>query len=159
MSLINTHEHDGKWKEQLEEVLKHFPDGCQKIQNSIPEKFVARFTPQQQVFINMLMGDQGNFDSINNIDAKKLALLTFTKLLELSESPNYTEHEFTLIWNLTMEQITDIANGPCPQGRTTRIFQILYSLVSNGLGNYNVLGTSNGLETSKTLETVASTNA
>ncbi len=119
---LNTHEYDGKWFEPLKEVLNNYT----QLPSSIP---AANFTQEQQYYVNMILNDQsGNVDLVNNTDAKTLLFILFDCLekIKLKSTPE----EYTAIWNIAMEQITDIANGPCPQGRTTRIFQLIAALAS-----------------------------
>lgn len=119
---LDTHSYDGKWLEQLNVVLNKYSE----VPTAIPTN--EKFTPEQQTYINMILNDNlGNIDIVNNIDAKTLLYILFD-CLEKAKS-NSTEAEFTQLWNVAMEQITDIANGPCPQGRTTRIFQIILAIM------------------------------
>ncbi len=122
MELLNTHTYDGKWKAQLDEVLSAC-GGVRSLTN-LPDFMLVpgAHTP----FVDMLLSGNGNMDPVNGVDARDLFILLIHRLEELKKK--YTESEFTSIFNLSMEQIADIANGPCPQGRTTRIFQVLYAL-------------------------------
>jgi len=124
MELLNTHTYDGQWKAQLSEVLAKC-GGIRPLTN-LPDFMLTSGT--HKPFIDMLLSGNGNMDSVNGVDARDLFILLVCQLEELKKK--YTESEFNSIYELSMEQIADIANGPCPQGRTTRIFQVLYALVS-----------------------------
>lgn len=123
MELLNTHTYDGQWKAQLDEVLAKC-GGIRPLTN-LPDFMLA--PGAHRVFVNMLLSGNGNMDTVNGVDAKDLFALLVHQLEELKKK--YTESEFTSIYELSMEQIADIANGPCPQGRTTRIFQVLAAIV------------------------------
>lgn len=124
MELLNTHTYDGKWKEQLTEVLSK----CGGVQTLAQLPDFMLVPGPHRAFVDMLMSPDGaNMDSVNGVNARDLFILLVLRLDELKKK--YTENEFTAIHNLSMEQIADIANGPCPQGRTTRIFQVLAAIV------------------------------
>lgn len=61
----------------------------------------------------------GNYDSANRLHACDLLYLLYEKIMS-EEEPEYL--------NLTLEQLDEMATGPCPMGRTTRLFQTLIML-------------------------------
>ena len=64
-----------------------------------------------------------NFDSVNDLDASHMLLLCWRL---------YYTHQSSDLIPVLCEQLRDIQKGPCPQGRTTRLFQA-YILMKQSL--------------------------
>lgn len=107
-----THFYDGKWKEIYQKIKQRYTTNVpfKKICDEIVIKY-----PQTREIINLLLIDRkGNYDHINQLTVEEILPLTW----------QYVKN--TELETLFIEQLLDIKNGPCAQGRTTRIFQLLY---------------------------------
>jgi hypothetical protein len=135
---INTHDMDGKWEIQSDELRQHpaYEEAewitCEILSETISpqqlERFLSFRDDLQKInassvnFFNAILGGSGNEDNANHIDA--LVMLVFLSLLrgENKENPGWME--------ILAEQLADIQFGPCAQGRTTRLAQVCMCLVS-----------------------------
>lgn len=117
----NVHEYDGKL------VKTDIP----VIEKNEEERLLARFMQRRMqhaaIFISrsILSSDhaQQNNDTINGLDARRL----FVYVLHLIDKLPEEDHGE---WDhLLEEQLADMTNlGPCPQGRTIRLWQLVSSL-------------------------------
>lgn len=72
----------------------------------------------------LLENNKQNIDTANNIDARQLFITVLDKIMQIKD-----EQDKHFFFCLLEEQLTDMKNlGPCPQGRTTRLLQLLQSL-------------------------------
>jgi hypothetical protein len=113
MIKLNTHYYDGKLKERYS-ILKNttvpelnFPDTIKEIEQ------LVKTNPRALQIVNLLKSPNGNYDSSNNIHVKELLPLIWQHVKSFDESGK----------QLFIEQLVDIHNGKCPQGRTTRLLQ------------------------------------
>jgi hypothetical protein len=123
---IETHSYDGRWQNTLEQVrrdpLFQKAERMASELGSTSEMFTlySKLTKGQQYF-NMIASGQGNWDSANGIDAK--VLLCFLSVLLDEDRIKEKEDMFRVL----SEQLQDMSTGPCPQGRTTRLIQVIFS--------------------------------
>ncbi len=123
MKKLNTHYYDGKLHPrfiQLQESLKNtklptlnqcFIEINQLINSSKLSK------SQKKIAINMLnklKSKQGNYDQKNNIHVHQLLPLIWSKVKNYDQSAQ----------SIFLEQLIDINNGQCPQGRVARLIQL-----------------------------------
>ncbi len=113
--MINTHHYDGKWLDRLEKLRTKISSNI-TFEQTCDEILIKH--PDTENIIRMLSKDKNqNYDVINKVNIEELLPLAWTAFRN-------TELE-----NLLIEQIIDIKNGSCSQGRTTRIFQVLEILI------------------------------
>lgn len=121
---LNTHDLDGKWREMISVIKRHklyFP--ALNVYNQIKRGVIPncvmimerKISPISVNFFKTIIAGQGNWDSANNIDA--LFLLCFISVMP----------EDTDLYTTLSEQLFDLNTGACPQGRTTRIAQVIFS--------------------------------
>ncbi len=116
-NFIDVHQYDGKLTIRLdqnfskEEKLKQIGTFVPKIKSSVAGSTIY-------LIGNALITDsKDNYDDKNNIDASDILA-------------NILSRDYDKILNLLEEQLIDIYNlGQCPQGRTTRLWQILQLLI------------------------------
>jgi len=112
-----THFYDGKWMEIYQQIKTKYPSNisfrtaCQQI--------VEQYQQTTHIINMMLIDKRGNYDPINELNLEDILPLTWEYIKD------------TELKSLFIEQLLDIKNGPCPQGRTTRVFQILQLLYKN----------------------------
>lgn len=116
MEKLNTHYYDGKWIEEKNRVFKL--DGpidnidIEIIKNEIRE-FLSGCKATQAL---KMLEKIGATDSANQITSGELLHRVWRKVKNNPEANQ-----------LFIEQLADIASGSCPQGQTTRLFQVLKS--------------------------------
>lgn len=113
--MTDTHSYDGKWTERLAKLREL----------NLPESLTFD-APPVQARVNQMLTDE-TVDPSNDVTPGQLTRMLAAKMQSLKTSLTSTEYED--ISKLVFEQFADIDNGPCIQGRTTRIFQILAALV------------------------------
>jgi len=81
----------------------------------------ARFMANQILMEN----NEKNIDNLNRkMDARQMFIALLEKISHLKD-----EQDKSLFHQLLEEQLSDMKNlGPCPQGRTIRLWQLLQSL-------------------------------
>lgn len=133
-NLINTHHYDGKWVDYYQAVKAKL----------LPMTAATAMTTTTAVTTN-----HDNFHlAIQQITSKWPQLARVSRLLLTDRANNYdaanqvsVEELLPLVWShcqgkadlelLFKEQYADIVNGPCAQGRTTRLFQLLVAICDN----------------------------
>lgn len=129
--LSDTHFYDGKLKERIipyREQLNRIAEIS--IENKL--SMLARLDLKLDDMMAKRMLDvikidginQSNYDSSNDLWAIDILVLII-EYMELS-TENYDD---TL--PILQEQLDDIANGSCPPGRTTRLFQIVLNCIES----------------------------
>lgn len=122
MSLINTHYYDGKLRERIEVYRKEL-DEIAKIEGeerrTILEAFYGRLPGRARRGMDTIISTsrKANFDPSNEVNAEDILLLTICKLNRLDTVGQED------LRKILEEQLGDIINGPCVQGRATRVFQ------------------------------------
>ena len=122
MRLLNTHYYDGKLVENYKMILDTSPEREAKIISfkqlkddlivHSPKQFVSRAVRVVDL-IQSSIGNGPNFDRTNDVYADDI-LYQICQRRTIDLLP------------LLAEQLNDIlASGSCPQGRCTRLFQIL----------------------------------
>lgn len=115
MNKLNTHYYDGKLKERYKKLKETtvsdltFSETIKEIENLVKEN------PRAKQIINLFKSPHGNYDRANDIHIKDLLPLIWQHVKTYDESGK----------KLFIEQIIDIHNGKCPQGRTTRLLQCI----------------------------------
>lgn len=128
---LNTHFYDGK----IGELFRNYVDEQNKKTNILSTNWNSKeilneiicaidhcdkqlsFKNSVKSMLNLLTIDiSGNRDNTNKIDALEILFRTWFCV------KNDNDAKISLF-----EQVAEIKNGTCPQGRTTRIFQIFSS--------------------------------
>ena len=114
MISTESHDYDSQWRSIYIDIRdKHafqtipLDDLVDEINRTLNHPMI------NQVSVLLVNTPIQNYDPINNVDFVELLSLTW-RLVVGSD-----------LIELFKEQYLDILNGTCPQGRTTRIFQIL----------------------------------
>jgi hypothetical protein len=124
MDPLQTHTYDGKWQDTLSIIKRHQFFGPSLSMaaeaGTTSELFVLypKISKGHQ-FFSMIMNGNGNWDSANEVNAK--ILLCFLALMYEGV------HEKEEMCKVLGEQLQDMATGSCPQGRTTRLAQVIVS--------------------------------
>lgn len=124
----NVHEYDGKL------VKTDIPVIEKNEEERLLSGFLQRRMQHAALFMSrsILSYDhaQQNNDTINDLDARQL----FIYLLHLIDKLPKEDHDE---WNnMLEEQLADMTRlGPCPQGRTIRLWQLVLSLSENTTQN------------------------
>src|SRR5208337_1751378 len=129
---LQTHDFDRQWWEVLEQIQQHpaYEEAvwmtCELESDTLNieqlnhllefRRKLKEIQPQSAIFFDMIRDGQNNQDIDNKVDA--LVLLVFLSLVCSDE-----------LIPLLAEQLVDVANGSCPQGRTTRLAQVCMSLI------------------------------
>jgi hypothetical protein len=129
---LNTHYYDGSLKAQFKqlvqiqdaktdfmkhrwnsnEVLKEIYDNTDKQQLTQQEKYGV-----ERALKLILSDPRGNYDPVNDINVLEILCRTW---YFVRREPVEDQKAF-------YQQLNEINNGTCSQGRTTRIFQIFYT--------------------------------
>jgi hypothetical protein len=124
----NTHDYDGelreKWlsmrslliKEYFHECLC-FEDTLKDIEEWLNEKYCdrERITDAKRSLNILSSQRRSNFDSINDINVEELLPILWNKVKNQND-----------LHDTFYEQLCDITDGSCSQGRSTRFFQFLF---------------------------------
>jgi len=125
---LNTHFFDGKMKNVIESFSGEFEssDYVTKVDKiKSVQKLREKVLDLQEINIQGMRcfdtiagspDSPGNYDRVNNLDAFLLLYLVSCH----KDDPEYV--------SLLSHQLNEMASGMCPQGRTTRLLQVLYSL-------------------------------
>jgi hypothetical protein len=126
MSLRNTHNYDGKLKERLERYRLQLQDIHQldtetKVRKIITLKKQLE-NPKAVKGLNLIVSSthknkSSNYDPSNDLIADDVLCL----ILDFMGEPGTEVYQD--VFPVLEEQLVDILNGACAQGRTTRIFQ------------------------------------
>lgn len=121
---IDTHFYDGKLDRSKVLNGKYSDDDliktCREILSFIAIENTICLNTKKRVMssISLIMKDlRGNYDKTDDIQVRDLLVPIWILLGKKDKIPKY-------IW----EQIGDILNGTCPQGRVKRLYQIWISL-------------------------------
>lgn len=123
MEKLNTHYYDGKIKQKYLTIKSSFNQQPLDLETSLHEieeligKNIKNEKIKQQTLrmLNLFKGTSGNYDRANDIDARELIRYVWTRVREYDSSGQ----------QLFLEQLREIKNGTCPQGRTTRLIQLI----------------------------------
>ena len=123
MKMRNVHEFDGKIPMKMDS--KYTDDKVKKIINDA--EFLKKMRHDAQGMAHQIMTENSerNIDHLNHhMDARQMFVALLDKIASLKD-PGDKE----LFYLLLEEQLCDMKNlGPCPQGRTIRLWQLLQSL-------------------------------
>lgn len=118
----DTHHYDGKLQGLIKEIFDKIPienPNMENIYNQIRELSLSlKFTRHNQVIqaLGLFENDkQNNYDPTNKVSVEDI----LPRLWIIVEK---WEDSAKLIF---LEQIADVVNGSCSQGRTTRLFQLI----------------------------------
>ena len=111
MDKLNTHSYDGKIKYEEPRV---------EYDKEIFNQFLSRLKDGNAIrMANCILSKNGNLDRSNNIDAMNILMWIISR--ELNDD----------VFAVLEEQLSDaMTKGPCPEGRTTRLFQV-YNIIKN----------------------------
>ena len=125
---LNTHHYDGKLKSRIDsaEIQNESLRNRLKEINNIPFEtkryrfidFKKEITAKAAKGLDYIIRGTGNYDPTNELKAENVLYLILERDLSDPEG----------IKPLLIEQLEDILNGSCSQGRTTRLYQILASM-------------------------------
>jgi hypothetical protein len=125
MRKLNTHFYDGQLQPRYQEIVNAITNPIplettyQEISVLIKTLPTSPKTKQRaHQIINILKTDSGkpaNFDSRNQIHVDQLLPLVWTRVKEYDDSAK----------RIFIEQLAEIQGGLCPQGRTTRLIQMV----------------------------------
>jgi hypothetical protein len=125
MSFIDVHTFDGKWKC---DVPRDTPAADKvELYNWLTTQIRANCANDQYLSNGMLglnlvitcTGHHPNFDPVNGLYADDILADICAKTLKLDESTRLD------VYRLILEQMNDMyTTGQCPQGRTTRLYQV-----------------------------------
>ena len=125
---VNTHDYDGKLRQEIQEAAQMLPiekDSFGKDMITLKTLIEAhhklegsRMSPASSKFFDDIVNDHfinpsKNFDPTNGVDAAQVLYNIHLKVKTLLE--------------LTSLQLEDMATGPCPQGRATRLLSVFLS--------------------------------
>lgn len=120
----NVHVYDGKLpihdtRSYTEDEMKKIADDAQNV--------LSRMRVDARLMADKILqeGKEKNTDTLNNnADAKKLFVAVLERISSLTD-----KQDQTCFYDLLEEQLCDMKNlGPCPQGRTVRLWQLFQSL-------------------------------
>jgi len=123
MISLNTHAYDGALKDRKEQIIQDL----ERVKNIDKEKAfeelrtLLALPPVQNALFTMIVSGppQANHDPTNDLDAKSLLYLCWEK--------RGLDTDMIPLLRLAFE---DMLTGSCPQGRSTRFFQVLVSIIS-----------------------------
>jgi len=123
----NTHDYDGKWRQQYLEIIDRVtkPDSSVTFEVCIRQITDFQCTDRSvylrpnliRVSTLLLKDKANNYDHVNKLSVEELLPIVW-----------FHCRDDTDLRLLFREQYADILNGPCAQGRTTRLFQILSAI-------------------------------
>ena len=131
---LNTHDYDGKWLENyikiknsykdkdimsfdetITDIEKELSNFCGKIKDNLLVQFNS-YHPHIIRCITLLKSKQGNNDSANKVSVEDILPYVWTNIKQFDPDGQFVFYE----------QLSDIiTSGSCPQGRTTRLFQLM----------------------------------
>jgi len=125
MGKLNTHFYDGHLQPRYQEIINAIPNPIplettyQEISDLIRTLHTSPRTKHRaHQILNIIKNDRGkpaNYDPKNQIHVDQLLPLVWTKVKEYDDSAK----------KLFVEQLGEIQGGLCPQGRTTRLIQMV----------------------------------
>lgn len=115
---LNTHSYDRLWASQYHQLKGPFLP-CYSFSKVLQEIETRFLDPAVNQVINLLK-QGGNYDQSNQVDFEELLPIVW---ILLYNHPGLEE--------IFLEQLKDILNGSCPEGRCTRIFQVFLCLVTS----------------------------
>jgi hypothetical protein len=131
-SYLNTHYYDRSLKEGYRELVKKQDKDTDFLSINMPIHTLFDELYNTLNLLRIIDGDirnmlelirndtKNNYDPLNDIDTMDILNRTW-----------YYVRKMELIDRIMLfKQIEEIKNGPCPQGRTTRIYQIYFYCVS-----------------------------
>jgi hypothetical protein len=133
MSQLNTHAYDGKLAvdEGLRELSKTAVDVAILTQVLVSiRKYVNESMPLNQPAIEaslrQLENDRtNNWDAQDQLHAEHLLIIIWQRL-QVLQNENPTDS--SAYYKYLMEQLADIQNGSCAEGRVKRLFQVYCAL-------------------------------
>jgi hypothetical protein len=127
MKKLNTHHYDGQLYTLYQEIEGMVKDPIPSLETTYQEiselinTLLADNKKSRKETHNILnilrtsTGTPANYDSSNNINVDKLLPLVWTCVKKYDNSAKL----------IFLEQIQEMKNGLCPQGRTTRLIQLV----------------------------------
>lgn len=123
MNSLNTHTYDGALKERKQQIIADLErvKDVEKTQAFEELRTLLALPPIQNALFSMIVSGppQANHDPTNDLDAKNLLYLCWEK--------KGLDTDMIPLLRLAFE---DMLTGSCPQGRSTRFFQVLVSIIS-----------------------------
>ena len=126
---LNTHTYDGKLLQYAEESgIRELCNKAKEIPEETKTKCIGELKTLLQdshsnQYINLILTARStNIDSTNIFDAFDLLYLCSERYKECED-----DEERKSFLDILRLQFIDMKTGSCPQGRTTRLFQVLHS--------------------------------
>jgi len=133
----DTHAYDGLMVNRFSILLKSVDQKDERVRVDLGQPILARetydfsslrkkLTPEAQAWFDLICQDWGlspNYDPNSQIRVEHLMLLIYQIWQGLPE-----EEKTTLTDELSF-QLTDLQTGPCPQGRSTRLYQLVFPFI------------------------------
>lgn len=120
----NVHEYDGKLP--IYNKTSYTDDEMKKIVDDA-QNYLRKMRIDARIMVDNILseGKEKNTDTLNNnADARKLLIAVLQRISCLPD-----KEDQTCFYNMLEEQLCDMRNlGPCPQGRTVRLWQLFQSL-------------------------------
>ena len=110
MTSLQTHDYDGKLG-----ALPEFTKPNLSFQEVVDKILLRSTNPNVHKCLKVVMAS-GNYDPLNRLNAELLLCLVWDRL---------DENSFELLESV-LEEI--VVSGPCVQGRTVRLYQLLMAL-------------------------------
>jgi hypothetical protein len=138
---IETHSYDGKLSFYKDVILKAKTDFT-KIGQAIPTfsetiqevtQFLVDCKEKSSMVTNakkslqLLASKQGNYDKSNDVNVEELFPLIW--LTVKTAHLRVDDEDISSVERTFVEQLADIQGGHCPEGRTTRMIQLLAFLL------------------------------
>jgi len=122
----DVHSYDGLLTKKIIKYSKQdFYDSLHKIVfyiYNIKNKNNNYINNDALLMIKLLIEDSAkNTDNSNKINVEDIIVNIVSKI-------DLNDYDVDSIMNVFIEQIADIKNGTCPEGRTTRLYQIFHLL-------------------------------
>lgn len=119
MEKLNTHYYDSKLL--IDFPIPIIPDRIEfaKSMQALYTVLVPILTPGARNNFLAIAQGQGNYDNANNLYADQLLYACYLLLV----NKNFDKD---LLVQLAI-QLDEMSSGMCPQGRTTRLYQVLYA--------------------------------
>ena len=131
MSNLETHFYDGKLKDcilpyrtKLEQIAGISIEDKIVVLESLALKLTNPIAKNMLEVIKKDGTNSSNYDGSNDLWAIDVLVL-------IIEYMNQSESNHVDTLPILQEQLADIANGSCPPGRTTRIFQTIFSCMDS----------------------------
>lgn len=109
--MTDTHSYDGKWGDNYRKIIANIEPDISFIQAVY--EIQSRSSDPRVSEVSRIILAGGNYDHSNRVDFCEMLPIVWSLV---KDSP---------LESLFYEQYMDILNGSCPEGRSTRLYQVL----------------------------------